>query len=76
MSKKNVTNRAMTVVYPVSSNRGKPELETCNRKKRGCRVNFFFIGIILALLPDRYDPDTNVLLMGRYRTHKGSGDHV
>jgi hypothetical protein len=51
MSKKNVTNRAMTVVYPVSSNRGKPELETCNRKKRGCTVNFFLIGIILALLP-------------------------
>ena len=51
MSKKNVTNRAMTVVSSVSSNRGKPELETCNRKKRGCRVNFFFIGIILALLP-------------------------
>ena len=76
MNKESVTNRVMTVVSSVSSNWGKSEPGICNRKKRGFKVNFFLIGIILALLPDRYDPDTNVLLMGRYRTHKGSGDHV
>ena len=51
MSKKNVTNRVMTVVSSVSSNWGKSELEICIRKKRGFKVNFFLIGIILALLP-------------------------
>ncbi|MFH0959235.1 MAG: hypothetical protein V1897_11080 [Pseudomonadota bacterium] len=51
MSKKNNTNRVMTVVSSVSSNWGKSELEICNRKKRGFKVNFFLIGIILALLP-------------------------
>ncbi|MFH0960215.1 MAG: hypothetical protein V1897_16090 [Pseudomonadota bacterium] len=51
MSKKNVTNRVMAVVSSVSPNRGKPEMEICNRKKRGFRVNFFLIGVILALLP-------------------------
>jgi hypothetical protein len=51
MSKKIVTNRVMAVVSSVASNRGKPELEICNRKKRGFRVNFFLIGVILALLP-------------------------
>ena len=50
MSKKNVTNRVMAVVSSVSSTWGKSELEIYNRKKRGCRVIFFLIGIILALL--------------------------
>jgi hypothetical protein len=39
-------------------------------------MKVILIGIILALRPDRYDPYTNELLMGRYRTHKGRGDHV
>jgi hypothetical protein len=51
MSKKNVTNRVMAVVSSVSPNRGKPGMEICNRKKRGFKVNFFLIGVILALLP-------------------------
>ncbi len=33
------------------------------------------IGIIV-LLPLVYAPHTNELLMGRYRKHKGRGDHV
>jgi hypothetical protein len=67
MSKKNVTNRVMTVVSSVSSNRGKPELETCNRKKRGFKVNFFLIGIILALLPlVSSASDRSVIVRDRY----------
>jgi hypothetical protein len=51
MSKKNNTNRVMTVLSSVMAHRGKSELEICIRKKRGLKVNFFLIGIILALLP-------------------------
>ncbi len=51
MSKRNVTNRVMAIVYSVMSRRGKPELEICNRKKRGVKVKVILIGIILALLP-------------------------
>ena len=51
MSNTNITNRIMTVVSSVSSNWGKSELEICNRKKRGFKVNFVLIGIILALIP-------------------------
>ena len=35
ISKKNVTNRLMAAVSLVMSHWGKPELEICNRKKRG-----------------------------------------
>ncbi len=37
MSNKNITNRILTVVSSVSSNWGKSELETCNRKNGGAR---------------------------------------
>ena len=71
MSKKNITNRVMTVVSSVSSNRGKPELETCNRKKRGFKVNFFLIGVILALLPlVRSASDRGVIVRDSYGNKK------
>ena len=67
MSKKNVTNRVMTVVSSVSSNWGKSELEICIRKKRGFKVNFFLIGIILALLPVVSSAsDRGVIVRDRY----------
>ena len=67
MSKKNVTNRVMAVVSSVSSNRGKPELEIYNRKKRGFKVNFFLIGVILALLPVVSSAsDRGVIVRDRY----------
>jgi len=37
MNKKNVTNRAMTVVSSVSSNWGKSELESFSRRNGGLR---------------------------------------
>ena len=67
MSKKNGTNRVMTVVSSVMSHRGKPELEICNRKKWGFKVNFFLIGIILALLPVvSLASDRGVIVRDRY----------
>jgi DNA-binding protein len=67
MSKKNVTNRVLAVVSSVSSSRGKPELEICNRKKRGFKVNFFLIGVILALLPVVSSAsDRSVIVRDRY----------
>jgi hypothetical protein len=57
----------MAVVSSVSSNWGKSELEICNRKKRGFKVNFFLIGIILALLPVVSSAsDRGVIVRDRY----------
>ena len=67
MSKKNVTNRVMAIVSSVSSNRGKSELEICNRKKRGFKANFLLIGVILALLPVVSSAsDRGVIVRDRY----------
>jgi hypothetical protein len=67
MSKKNGTNYNLRVKLMIPSHRGKFEPGTCNRKKWGFKVNFFLIGVILALLPVVSSAsDRGVIVRDRY----------